>query len=179
MELQFNEHRIKRCQSLIDRMWHKGSISPHFAAWTGDIEAVKKLKIRVFERDEDGLTPLHLAVWNMHDDVIQELVLSSDSSQLSESDSFGWNVLHFAAWNGDVRTTDLLISAGIDVSARSHLGFTAMHLAAHNGSAGVIRKLRTAGGDVHTRTKSGTTPRDWAIERRLLHVVDVLEDETV
>jgi ankyrin repeat protein len=70
----------------------------------------------------------------------------------------GMTALHWAAVNGDIATTEMLIRAGGNVAARTRLGaYTPLALAAEAGHGAVAAALVNAGADVHAVDSSGTT----------------------
>ena len=67
--------------------------------------------------------------------------------------------LHWAATNGDVAMTQMLLSAGANVRATTRLGgITALHLAAQAGQAQVAAALIAGGADANLATSLGATP---------------------
>ena len=71
----------------------------------------------------------------------------------------GMTALHWAALNGDVEVTSMLLYAGANWRAMTRLGgFVPLHLAAQSGSDAVLGLLIAAGADVSLRTATGATP---------------------
>jgi ankyrin repeat protein len=67
--------------------------------------------------------------------------------------------LHWAAMQGDVEMTTMLLAAGANVRATTRLGgYTALHLAAQAGQTGTLRALLAAGASVDLLTTTGATP---------------------
>src|SRR5271156_3369393 len=80
------------------------NMTVHFAAWTGNIESLT-IKIKegenVGKADDHGWTPLHLAFWNMHTALVENLLNVSPIS-ISAKNRKGLTTLHIAAQNNDV-----------------------------------------------------------------------------
>jgi ankyrin repeat protein len=71
----------------------------------------------------------------------------------------GMTALHWAARNGDVELTQMLLYAGANVKATTRLGgYTALMMAADLGHANVIKALLAGGADAKASNALGTTP---------------------
>jgi ankyrin repeat protein len=109
----------------------------HFAAWSCDREVVEMHILQgkdVTAPDSCGWTALHLAVWNMHTDMVIFLPEVVDPrSWVSAQNQDGITPLHLATSNNDVEVIKTLFNAGANNSLRDNDGQTAMHLAAQNG----------------------------------------------
>ena len=71
----------------------------------------------------------------------------------------GMTALHWAATNGDVAITQMLLSAGANVRATTRLGgITALHLATQGGQAQVAAALIAGGAEPNLATALGATP---------------------
>ena len=71
----------------------------------------------------------------------------------------GMTALHWAATNGDVAMTQMLLSAGANVRATTRLGgITALHLATQGGQAQVAAALIAGGAEPNLVTALGATP---------------------
>lgn len=110
-----------------------------------------------FEEDADcGLTPLLLAAKLELNEVVEVLVKAkADLTAINED---GWNALHFAAINNDVKSMAILIKAGMDANSIDFTnGDTPLHIAAQNGSNESISVLVSAGADINFRNNPGHT----------------------
>jgi ankyrin repeat protein len=84
--------------------------------------------------------------------------LLRDGADVNEAQGDGMTALHWAAVNGDVALTDMLLQAGGNVAARTRLGaYTPLALAAEAGHGAVAAALVEAGADVNAEDSSGTT----------------------
>ena len=121
----------------------------HIATWLGHSSVVKTLieaGADVNEQDEDGATPLMVAVrrWQLN------------------RDGGKWYVCE---WGQVVHE---LIRAGASVTAKNNKQQTALHIATRLGHSSVVRTLIMAlieaGADVNEQDEDGATPLIWAVE---------------
>jgi ankyrin repeat protein len=85
--------------------------------------------------------------------------LLKKAADVNAAQGDGMTALHWAAMNGDVELTDMLVYAGANVRATTRLGsYTPLYLASQHGHATVIQSLVKAGADVKAGTPNGTTP---------------------
>jgi len=109
-------------------------------------------------------TPIHyLQEFSRRGDLdgVQE-VITEHPELKDELAPAGLNALHSAASAGHIDVVDFLISANVDVNAKSNRGDTALHFAAHRGLVDVILKLVEAGADADIANNAGETPSDIA-----------------
>jgi uncharacterized protein len=85
--------------------------------------------------------------------------LLKQAADVNAAQGDGMTALHWAAMNGDLELTEMLIYAGANVRATTRLGtYTPLYLASQQGRGKVIQALVKAGGDVKAGTPNGTTP---------------------
>jgi ankyrin repeat protein len=85
--------------------------------------------------------------------------LLKKAADVNAAQGDGMTALHWAAMNGDVELSEMLIYAGANVRATTRLGtYTPLYLASQQGHARVIQSLVKAGADVKAGTPNGTTP---------------------
>src|SRR5512134_1357179 len=90
-------------------------------------------------------------------DAVKALLKKAADVNAAQGD--GMTALHWAAMNGDLELTQMLIVAGANVRATTRLGtYTPLYLASQQGHGPVIQALITAGADLKTGTPNGTTP---------------------
>ncbi len=82
---------------------------------------------------------------------------------LRESDknliqNLGWSSLHIAAWEGDLKASKTLISAGANVDVKDNDGFTPLHRAIQSGQIGTVQILIAGGANVNAKNDYGVTP---------------------
>ena len=71
-------------------------------------------------KDEEGLTPLHLAASWGHKEVAELLI--GNGADVNTKDIDGWTPLHKAAWQGRKEIVELLIANGADVESAGYQG---------------------------------------------------------
>ena len=133
-------------------------MSLHFAGWTGDLNLVKSLLSKgsnAGSQDPDGFTALHLAVFNMHVDVV-EILIEAEPRIVDLSTKAGMIALHVAVVNNDVEIIKLLLKAGARPSDR-YLN-TPMHFAASAGNVNAINSLTKVNADLSPRNCEGLAP---------------------
>ena len=85
--------------------------------------------------------------------------LLKQGSDVNAAQGDGMTALHWAATNGDVPMTQMLLSAGANVRATTRLGgITALHLATQAGQAQVAAALIASGAEPNLATATGATP---------------------
>ena len=130
-----------------------------------------------YAKNEDGLTPLHLAAGHHEDPEVSETLLMAGAfaDARAENDS---TPLHFAgAFNGNPEVAQVLLDFGAEVDAVDIGGVTPLHLAARfNRHASVAQVLLDAGADVNAKDRKGLTPLDHHAEREDSGWPQTLED---
>ena len=109
---------------------------------------------RLWERENDGTTPLHLAASFGREGAVK--VLLAAGADVAAKTYRGVTPLHSAVVSG-VCVVALLLAAGADVSAKDCLGITVLHAAISTWSPEVVTLLLAAGADVAAQDTSGHT----------------------
>jgi ankyrin len=86
----------------------------------------------------------------------------------------GSTALHWAIYQDDLDTADLLIRAGANPRAANLSGATVLSLAAINGNAAMIERLLSAGADPNERGPNGETPLMMAARNGNVDAIKVL-----
>ncbi|KAH9451296.1 hypothetical protein Pst134EB_018780 [Puccinia striiformis f. sp. tritici] len=115
--------------------------------------------------DSQAFNTLHLATHSSSALTLSYLLSCSyDQISIDSSDREGHTALHWACYQGDSLSVDLLLSHQASVSARDLNGMTPLHWAVVKGNLNCIRQIVAAGADVLARTIEGKTPQEMAIE---------------
>lgn len=133
----------------------------HQAALAGNLDGLKACVgqdlTRLRARDDQGNTPLHLAAWKGHKDVVAYLL--ENKVEVMALDPMGVSPLHLAASNGHREVVVMLLDAGADPNAVTRdKGMSALHRAAGSGQAEVVRVLLERGARVDLPDRSGQLP---------------------
>jgi ankyrin repeat protein len=89
----------------------------------------------------------------------------------------GTTALHWAAFNDDLASARLLLTAGAKAEAVTRVGaITPLLMASRNGSAGLVAALVNAGADVNRANAEGTTPLMQAAASGSVETVRLLLD---
>jgi len=128
------------------------------AVWTGDVERVReliRLGAEVNGCREDGHSPLHLAIEQLYDEIV-ELLLDAGADIERRDEDGGWtplihavDIVSDASTQGerppDNKLVSLLISRGADLAARTSKGRTALSVARRYSNDETARVLLAAG----------------------------------
>jgi ankyrin repeat protein len=153
-------------------------VPPPYAASQMAETVVTRPGVNINARSEDGHTPLSLAVWRGHDEVVR-LLLGTPGVDLSVIDKGGDTPLSFASWRGQEDVIRLLVdTAGIDVDASEENNFTPptpLSTAALEGYEELLRLLVDAPGvDINAHDVDGKNPFLKAARRGHEEVVRLL-----
>jgi ankyrin len=72
--------------------------------------------------------------------------------------SRGAQPLHYAVFNGDADSVELLLEHGADVNAIAGNGWTPLHIACASGREALVDLLLENGADVNAMTEAGDSP---------------------
>jgi hypothetical protein len=151
------------------------------AAWNGDTQACSDA-LRTASpstRDQQGLTPLHLAAERDH--LAIAMLLLDHKALINARANGGRTPLHLAARYGSAALVEYLVDDGrADVNARTVDGRTPLHYAAGVAEDGdderreVVRVLRDWKADPTVEDNKGRTPRDVAQKKDFWDVSSTL-----
>lgn len=136
----------------------------HAAARSGDLKAVQTIcssnPLAVNSRDRHSRTPLHLAAWSGHADVLNFLCKNKADIGAAAMDDMG--AIHFAAQKGHLEVIKILLTSGISIKSCNRKGMTALHFAAQGSHLEIVKYLVKKGANTDSKNKAGNTPFDLA-----------------
>ena len=115
-----------------------GNTALHLATESGSLEIAKLLLTTVKERNNSGENAIHIAAKEGLYSFVK-LFLEKDPTLAFEKGNDGDTPLHYAAWNGHLECSKLLIAAKAEKNVE---GFTPLALAVKNGHKAVIELLK-------------------------------------
>lgn len=135
------------------------------------VDALVAVGADVNARDDEGMTPLHVA-WS-NDRAVVEALLEAGADPLARDDRgraadptscTNWNTEGFSrlAHPGEF---ELCLELGEDVGARDGVGNTPLHLAAEGERPSAVTILLAAGADPNTPNNPGATPLHLAVRK--------------
>ncbi|XP_046548229.1 ankyrin repeat and KH domain-containing protein mask-like [Haliotis rubra] len=128
------------------------------ASKAGDLETVKRIlsagPVEINTRGWNSLTPVMVAAWRGHSDVVEFLV--GRGADVSLVDRDGNNVLHSACDGGDLEIVKLIVSMNVvDINSRGWRSRTPVMAAARRGHSDVVEFLVGRGVNVSLVDRDG------------------------
>ncbi len=156
----------------------RNKVDLYEAASIGDLASMKQhitdQSSSINSYSSDGFTPLGLACYFGHLEIVQYLVNHGADVNKASSNSFHVAPIHSATAISDYEITAFLLGHGADVNAKQQSGVTPLHSAAHNGKLDIATLLVDHGADVKAKTSDGKTPADMAFEKNYNEVGEYL-----
>lgn len=122
----------------------------------------------------DGHTPLGLACFFGHDEVV-ELLLARGANPNTESRNFQRVApIHSAAASGSTPIVRRLLDAGANPRKEQETGFTALHTAAAAGDLEMAALLLERGASTQAKTQDGRSPATYASEHGHFEMLELL-----
>lgn len=112
------------------------------------------------EKDEEGVTMMHLAANFGNAELIETLI--AKGGDVNEEDDCGRKPIHFAAMGNKREIAKVLIEEGIDIDPKTNGGYTPLHYACLMDGEAVVRELINRGVDVNPVNRFGITPMYYA-----------------
>lgn len=150
----------------------------HMASMRGNMDMVKYLLqqgAHINQADDDGLTPLHLAVASGASTSLVNYMLDQGANIIS-TDNQGANVLHIAADSGNVPLIRLLIGKGSPVNEITGDHESATFLAAEQGHLEALEMLLANGGNANDPNANGFHAVHAAVKRGSYSILEALLD---
>ncbi|KAL6587847.1 hypothetical protein OROMI_000825 [Orobanche minor] len=136
----------------------------HAAARSGDLTAVQAIcaanPLAVNSRDRHSRTPLHLAAWSGHAEVVNYLCKNKADVGAAAMDDMG--AIHFAAQKGHLEVIKTLVTSGVSVKSSNRKGMTALHYAAQGSNLELVKYLLKKGANKELKNKAGKSVVDLA-----------------
>ncbi|MCO5572764.1 hypothetical protein L7F22_026523 [Adiantum nelumboides] len=136
----------------------------HEAARAGDIVALLSFldadALALNARDRHSRTPLHLASWAGHADVVHTLCKKHADVGAAAADNM--SAIHFASQKGHTQVVRFLLAAGASVNASTRKGMTPIHYAIQAGHLDLAKLLIKRGASLYSVNKAGKKAIDFA-----------------
>lgn len=140
----------------------------HEAARAGDVVALLSFldadALALNARDRHSRTPLHLASWAGHADVVHTLCKKHADVGAAAADNMA--AIHFASQKGHIQVVRFLLAAGASVNASTRKGMTPLHYAIQSGNLDLAKLLIKRGASLHTVNKAGKKAIDLAKDEK-------------
>ena len=140
-----------------------GDMNPEFglvAAKGGDVEALRNTieaaPTSIHWTDARGLTPLHVATAEGHEECIT--LLLEAKADVDARDAADRTAIFYAARDGKLEIVERLLRAEADPDARNHQGMTPLFRACESGHPFAARALVAARADTNAKDNVGRTP---------------------
>ncbi len=149
----------------------------HEAAQTGDVKRARSLLSSesascINEKDDDGRTPLHVAVLCCHDEIVHILLHANADPNLRNI--LGNTPLDQAIVFGHAKLVKTFLNTKIDPNAPDKYGWVLLHEAACQSNAEITQMLLNARAKPNVQDDYGNTPLHIAIQWHNTEVVHTL-----
>ena len=130
------------------------------AAEAGDLKRVQVLVEQRADKEKTGgsfgYTPLIIASYNGHLDVVRYLV--EQGADIEKAVDYGDTPLIWASAEGPLEVVRYLLEQGADVNKTNDSGSTSLHMAAYHGNLEMAKLLMVYGADLNARNNQGQLP---------------------
>ncbi len=124
----------------------------------------------------DGFTPLGLACYFGHEEVVRYLLFKGSEVDVPSKNGFSVYPINSAVAANNAEITKLLLEAGADVNVAQYGGVTPLHSAASHGNIELIILLLEAGASISARTDDGKTPSLLAADKGFADIARILRE---
>jgi 7,8-dihydropterin-6-yl-methyl-4-(beta-D-ribofuranosyl)aminobenzene 5'-phosphate synthase len=148
----------------------------HKASKEGDLAKVQALIAEnpglTDTKDEMGRTPLHLACYGGHTELVKFLLVKGADMEAKFPN--GSTALFWTIPEGHKEILELLMAKGADINAKQNDGTSLLHIAAALGQTEIAELLINKGLGPNTKQSVGSTPLVYAVSRGHRKVVELL-----
>ncbi|KAL3872338.1 hypothetical protein ACJMK2_040269 [Sinanodonta woodiana] len=141
--LNIVKYLIKTNPGLLQQNDKNGWTALHHAASKGSVPVIESLLAAVLNntaRNNDDENILHIAAG--HDNMtIVKYLIQNYPGLLQQNDQNGWTALHHAASKGSVPVFEILLAAGLDITARNNDDENILHIAAGHDNITIVKYL--------------------------------------
>lgn len=154
----------------------------HLAVQLNDINLVKILlekKAALDAIDENGESPLHLAIKNNHFD-IADLCLSAINIDYVDVKKYQLSYFHIATMRNNIGLVKTFLKRGVDVNCLinfgsvSWYGFTALHFAVDYNYFDIVQCLLNQNADITIKNANNQTPLHIAVKKKYDNIVNAI-----
>ncbi|XP_030372998.1 uncharacterized protein LOC115622985 [Scaptodrosophila lebanonensis] len=122
--------------------------------------------------NNEGLSALHLAVQNGHNQSTRELLIAGADPDVQNN--YGDTPLHTACRYGHAGATRILLSASIDPNKTNLNGDTALHITSAMGRRKLTRILLESDARLDIKNAQGETPQNIALRKNYRDILEIL-----
>ena len=121
------------------------------------ITVLKSKGISINETDNNGNSPLHVAILSGESEYARSLI--NQGAELNIRNKLELSPLHLAAFLNDRQVTNILVLQGAEIDIKGNSGYTPLHIATELNNIHVARDLLYKGANTRIKTKQNLTPQ--------------------